>query len=308
MTPALTSALEARLEDRALWLRRTVLEMAVRAKSGHITTAFSQAEILCVLYYGGWLRVDPKDAKWPERDRFILSKGQGGLGLYPVLADLGFFSRRELDDFAGRGKILGVHAEWNIPGVVIISGSLGHGLPIATGIATALKRDGNPAKVVVLLGDAELYEGSNWEAALYAAHAGLDNIVCVVDCNGLGTIGYTDERARGDNAEKTDGPDLGSVADRFSAFGFTPRIISDGHDFGALWAGFEWAWTTRSSQPRVVVARTKKGKGCRVFEDKKGWHYRVPSGADLVSARCDLGLPENGFPGPVSELTSGATP
>ncbi|MDP3768103.1 MAG: transketolase [Dehalococcoidia bacterium] len=301
--PVLTSELEAHLKDRALWLRRTVLEMATRAKSGHITTAFSQAEILIALYHGGWLKHDPADLKWPERDRFILSKGQGGVGLYPVLADRGFFPRTELDDFAGVGNSLGVHAEWNVPGIEIVSGSLGHGLPIATGLATALKRAGNPAKIVVLLGDAELYEGSNWEAMLYAAQAKLGNIICIVDRNGLGTIGYTDGRAR--HGAPVDGPDLGDVGEKFYQFGFNHYTLHDGNDYAELWSGLEWAWSSSSSQPKVIVAKTKKGKGCTVFEDKKGWHYRTASGDDLVSCRRDLGLPDIGPSGPVSELHAG---
>lgn len=304
-TPILTPDVETYLRGRALWLRRTVLEMASRAKSGHITTAFSQAEILVALYHGGWLRHDPANIKWKERDRFILSKGQGGIGLYPVLADRGFFPRSELNDFAGRGNSLGVHAEWNVPGIEIVSGSLGHGLPIATGLAVALKRAGNPAKVIVLLGDAELYEGSNWEAMLYAAQARLDNIICIVDRNGLGTIGYTDGRARHSDA-MVDGPDLGDVGEKFREFGFNSYSLRDGNDYAELWTGFEWAWEQDDPRPKVIVAHTKKGKGCpSVFEDRKGWHYRVPSGEDLRRCRADLGLPADGPEGPVSDVHAG---
>ena len=132
-------ALKSKLDAKAQWLRETVLAMATRAKSGHISTAFSQAEMLVALYYGGILKFDAKNDDWEGRDRFILSKGQGGIGLYPILADLGYFPTDELIKFTGEDSLLGVHADWHIPGIEVITGSLGHGLPIAVGKALVLK-------------------------------------------------------------------------------------------------------------------------------------------------------------------------
>ena len=290
MTP--TNGMIATLTERARWVRQTVLEMAVASKSGHVTTAFSQAEMLCALYYGGLLNVRPADPRWDGRDRFILSKGQGGLGLYPILADLGFFSKEELTDFAGVGRILGVHAEWNVPGIETISGSLGHGLPIASGMATALRDAGNKALVVVMCGDAELYEGSNWEALLYIAHAKLDNIVTIIDRNGLGTIGRTE------GPERCDGPGLDPLSDKMQAFGMDVRAC-DGHDYKSIFAALGGSedlphMRKGSSKPLCIISRTTKGHGAASMADKRLWHYRFPTGDDLAVARRDLGLPAAG--------------
>lgn len=270
------------LATKARWVRQTVLEMAVKAGSGHVSTAFSQAELLVALYYGGILRYDPRDPKWAGRDRFILSKGQGGIGLYPILADVGFFPLADLDNFTGRGSVLGVHAEWGIPGVEILTGSLGHGLPMATGIAQVGLMEKKDWLVFCLLGDAELYEGSNWEAAFFAGHKGYSNLICMVDRNGQGTLGYTD-RVAGPN----DGPRLEPLDQKFAAFGFETRVI-DGHSFAEIFEAFADVRYRTASKPLVVIANTKKGKGASAMEDQRLWHYRVPSGEDLERTRAQL--------------------
>ena len=283
----LTPQLHEDLKRRALQNRRDVLRIAERVKAGHVTTAFSQCEMLVALYFGGLLRnLNPKDPKDPRRDRFLLSKGQGGLGLYPILADAGYFPRADLDNYAGRGSLLGTHAEWHTPGCEIISGSLGHGLPIATGICKALRDDGNPARVVVMTGDAELYEGSNWEAMLTAAHLGLDNLIVIVDRNGQGTIGKTDPR---DAQLGGDGPRLDLLSEKFTAFDFDVSWC-DGHEFTGIFDAWEDATEHGNvGSPRCIISDTVKGKGCSVFEDQRLWHYRAPCGADLESAWVDLG-------------------
>lgn len=279
-----------KLSEKAKWVRSTVLDMAVRSQSGHITSAFSQTELLVSLYYGGILRVNPHEPKWSARDRFILSKGQGGIGLYPVLADMGFFPLQELEIFAGRESILGVHADWNIPGIEIISGALGHGLPIATGMAQVGKLEQRDWLVYCLLGDAELYEGSNWEAALYASHQGLNNLICIVDRNQQGVLGFTDDI---DGAR--DGPRLDSLHEKFAAFGFETRTI-DGHSYESIFNALEDRHERRSktSKPLAIIANTVKGKGAPTIENKRLWHYRVPKGDDLKKVREEL---ERGFNG-----------
>ncbi len=269
--------LKAKLEAKAHWVRRKVVDMAVRAKSGHVSTAFSQTELLVALYYGGILRYDSQNIKWPERDRFILSKGQGGIGLYPILADLGFFSLQELEIFTQRGSILGVHSEWNIPGIEVITGSLGHGLPMATGIAQTAKNDGKDYLVFCFLGDAELYEGSNWEASFFAAHSELNNLICIVDRNGQGVLGFTDRIE-----EKKDGPRLDPLEGKFRSFGFEVREIN-GHSFEEIFESLRDIRERRrsDSRPLMIIAHTKKGKGVSLMEDKKLWHYRVPSSEEL---------------------------
>lgn len=268
--------LRKKLEAKAHWVRNKVLDMAVNAKSGHVSTAFSQTELLVSLYYGGILRYDPQDKKWGGRDRFIFSKGQGGIGLYPILADTGFFPVEELDIFAKKGSILGVHAEWNIPGIEVITGSLGHGLPVATGIAQVAKNDGKDYLVFCFLGDAELYEGSNWEACFYAVHAQLNNLVCIVDRNGQGVLGFTD-RIEG----KKDGPRMNPLDAKFRSFGFEVRVI-DGHSFVQIFESLKDVRERKNdSRPLVIIANTKKGRGASLMEDKRLWHYRVPGGRDL---------------------------
>ena len=276
------SKLKEKLEAKARWVRNKVLEMAVNAKSGHISTAYSQTELLVALYYGGILRYDAKNPKWQDRDRFIFSKGQGGLGLYPILADAGFFPLSELDIFAQKGSILGVHAEWNIPGIEVITGSLGHGLPVATGIAQVAKNDGKKHLTFCFLGDAELYEGSNWEACFFAAHQELNNLICIVDRNGQGVLGFTD---RGN--EKKDGPKLNPLDDKFRAFGFEVRVI-DGHSFEEIFDSLSDIRTRTNPKPLMIIANTKKGKGSSLMEDQRLWHYRVPSGSDLEAVSKEL--------------------
>ena len=272
------------LAEKARWVRGKVLEMAISANSGHVSTAFSQTELLVALYYGGILRFRSHEPKWPDRDRFILSKGQGGIGLYPILADLGYFPLTELDRFAQRGNILGVHAEWNIPGIEVITGSLGHGLPMAVGIAQAAKSDRKEPLVLCLLGDAELYEGSNWEAALMASHLELDNLVCIVDRNGQGVLGFTDD-IRGPK----DGPRLNPLDEKFKAFGFETKVI-DGHDFAEIFQALSSIRDRKGTRkPLCLVAKTEKGHGTSLIANQRLWHYRVPKGEEAETVRAQLG-------------------
>ncbi len=171
-------------EKKANWLRNKVLEMTVAAGAGHVAPSFSCAEILVALYYGGVMRVDPRNVAWEERDRFILSKGQAAVALYAVLADLGFFPVEELLTFTQKASRLGGHTEDTIPGVEAFTGSLGHGLPIAAGLALGASVRKKGFITVALLGDGECHEGSIWEAAMFAGHHKLNNLVAIVDNNG----------------------------------------------------------------------------------------------------------------------------
>lgn len=278
------SEMEGRLRRKAQWVRSTVLEMAVKAHSGHISTAYSQTELLVALYYGGLLRFDARNPKWNGRDRFILSKGQGGIGLYPILADLGYFPLSELENFAGVGNLLGVHAEWNIPGIEVITGSLGHGLPIATGMAEAALMNRDEHLIVCFLGDAELFEGSNWEAAIYAGHRGYRNLVCIVDRNGQGVLGPTDPT---DQRMAADNPRLNPLDKKFKAFGFETREI-DGHSFPEIFEALRDMRSSKRKKPLMIIANTRKGHGASLMEGKRLWHYRVPEGADLELTRRDI--------------------
>lgn len=272
------------LESKAHWVRCKVLEMATHAKSGHISSAYSQTELLVALYQGRLMNYDSKNPRWEDRDRFILSKGQGGIGLYPILADVGFLPHSELDNFAGRDNLLGVHAEHHIPGMEIFSGSLGHGLPISTGFAQVGLLRKKDWLVICLLGDAELAEGSNWEAAMFAGSKRLSNLICIVDRNGAGVTGYTDRIEF-----PCDGPQLNPLDKKFEAFGFDVRTI-DGHDFDQIFAALGDIRQRQGKKPLMVIANTHKGKGASIMEDKRLWHYRVPAGEDLAVTRADLGL------------------
>lgn len=267
------------LKKKANWTRMKVVDMAVKADSGHVTTAFSLAELFVALYHGKILNYDAANPKWKERDRFILSEGQAGIGIYPVLANVGFFPIAELDNFTGTLSSLGVHSEPHTPGIEVLTGSLGHGLPIATGMADAGKMERAKWKVVCLTGDGELCEGSNWEALLIAHRLCLDNLTVVVNRNHQFTIGFTDR------VESQRDIILDPVDKKFQAFGFDTRVI-DGHSFVEILNAFK-DFRTRSGRPLAIIANTKKGKGC-FLEDQRFWHYRVPKGKDLERVRAEL--------------------
>ena len=269
-------------ERKALWVRNKVLEIAVSVNSGHVTTAFSQAELLVALYNGKILNYDPKDPEWNQRDRFILSKGQGGIGIYPVLADNGIIPMEDLDNFTGPGSVLGVHAEWQIPGIEVLTGSLGHGLPMATGMAQAAVNDNKDHLIFCLLGDAELYEGSNWEAATFAGHMKYSNLICIVDRNGQGVLGHTDKIE-----SPSDGPRLNPLDDKFRSFGFDVRVIN-GNRFEEIFDALSDIRERKGKKPLMIIANTKKGKGSKLLEGQRLWHYRVPKEEELEQVLKDL--------------------
>jgi transketolase len=271
---------------KANWVRRTVLEMAVKSKSGHITTGFSLTELFISLYSGYILRFDPTNPNWTGRDRFILSEGQSAIGLYPVLADVGFFPLGYLDRFLEEGSSLGVHSEPSTPGIQVLTGSLGHGPGIASGMAYAAKIDNISREerlIVCLTGDGELCEGSNWEALLTIQSRKLDNLVLVVNRNHQFTIGRTD------CIETQRDICLDPLPEKLEAFSFETRTI-DGHSFPAIFDGFSDIRTRKSNRPLAIIVDTEKGHDSHVFANKRMWHYRVPRGQDLANIREDLDI------------------
>ena len=264
------------LEKKAKWLRREVLEMCGRAGTGHVSSAFSCIEIMVALYYGGILRFDPQNPDWDERDRFIISKGHSGIAVYPILADLGFFAKEELERFCQANSFLGVHASKDIPGIEATTGSLGHGLGLATGIALAAKMDRKLYMTVVLLGDGECYEGAVWESAMFAAHHQLNNLVAIVDRNKLCTIDFTENFLR-----------LNPLVDKWKAFGW--HVISvPGHSIGVIGAALSSSRSRGSSKPVMIIANTTKGKGISFIENVPLWHAVCPIGEDLEKAKEEL--------------------
>jgi len=253
------------LENDALAIRRFFLQMHFQAHAGHIGTGLSDIDILTYLHRV-WLR---------EGDKFILSKGHAASSLYATLHHYGVLSDEELETYYKDGTLLPAHpAPAALPSIPVATGSLGHGLPIACGLAYSFRYlDRTPQRVACLLSDGDCNEGAVWEAALFAAHHRLGNLVAIVDANGLQGFGRTAEVLG-----------LEPLVQKFEAFGFRVQEI-DGHDFRELDAGLTLGFDDR---PTCVVARTVKGKGVRLMEDKLEWHYLPMSEEEYAGALADL--------------------
>lgn len=276
MTSNVSDSVSRPTRDFAHHIRLKTLQMICRASSSHIGSAFSMADLLAVLY-GDILRVDPGDPQWPERDRFILSKGHACAALYVALAERGFFPKVWLDDFYQNGSPLAGHATHSgVPGVEVSTGSLGHGLAIACGMALAAKRDGRAYRVFALLSDGECDEGSTWEAALFAPHHHLDNLVVIVDYNKIQSLGTVKEVL-----------DLEPFRAKWEAFGWAAREI-DGHDLGQIEKTLSQV-PFEQDKPTCVIAHTVKGKGVSFMENKLLWHYRTPDAEEMNQALAELG-------------------
>lgn len=260
------------LEYKAAELRLHILRTALKAGKGHVPPAFSWVEIGVALFYGGHLNLRPHDPKWENRDRFILSKGHGCLTLYAMLADMGFFPKTELDNFCGPGSLLAGHPDTQIPGVEGISGSLGHGLGLSAGLALGAKLHSYPWKVVTVMGDGECQEGSVWEAAMFASHHQLHNLVAIIDRNGLGATNYTEKNVA-----------LEPFVSKWKAFGW--EVVSiNGHSFEELDKVLGCFRQRQSLKPLMIVAQTVKGKGLSFMEASVDWHHRMPKGEEVEEA------------------------
>lgn len=264
------------LKRKANYIRKQVLDMCVRAGTGHVTSSFSCAEILVTLYYGGILSYNPSDPKWEERDRFILSKGHASPILYAILADIGFFPIDELDRFCQADGIFGVHLQHDVPGVEITSGSLGHGLGIGSGMALAAKMDNKKYKIFVLLGDGECYEGSIWESAMFAVHHKLDNLIAIIDRNRLCVTGFTEQIVK-----------LDPFVRKWEGFGWETTTM-DGHSFEELFSVLQKFVLGKSGKPKVIIANTIKGKGVSFMENQHLWHGVAPKGEQAKLAKEEL--------------------
>jgi transketolase len=264
------------LIEKSREIRIDILKAVHKAGKGHIGGSFSIVEILVSLYYGNFLKFDSKEPKWESRDRFILSKGHAGVALYAVLADLEFFPKDELG-FLNKGRLLGEHPDPRIPGVEVVSGSLGHGLSIGSGMALADKRDKNSRYTYVLMGDGECYEGSVWEAALFAAHHELHNLIGIVDRNGLITHGSTESINR-----------LEPFSDKWKAFGWDVFEVN-AHDLQELQHTWSLVSSKKTGAPSMVIAHSVKGKGVSFMEDDFNWHHGGVDDARLIAALIELG-------------------
>ncbi len=261
------------LAGAAAEIRGSVLRMIGQAGLGHVGGDLSVTDILATLFFGV-LDLDPTNPTRPDRDRFILSKGHCAAALYSTLALRGFIPADLLGSFMAPLSVLNGHPNRRkVPGVEANTGPLGHGLPIGVGSAIAARLSSKPWRTFVVLGDGELQEGSNWEAAMSAGHRGLDNLTAIVDRNRLQQGARTEDTNR-----------LEPLADKWRAFGWE-TIELDGHDHAALWAAFTAA---PAGRPRCVIARTIKGKGVSFMEDRVEWHHKVPSPAQIEQALAEV--------------------
>lgn len=278
MTTPTSSMPDARLDTArslARAIRGDALRMVHRANASHIGTCLSMADLLACLY-GSVLRVDPGRPDDPERDRFILSKGHGAAIVYAALARRGFFPLDWLDTYCADGTRLAGHiTSHGVPGVDFSSGSLGHGLSVATGHALCARLDGSARRVFCLMSDGECDEGSIWEAALFAPHHGLDNLVAVVDFNKIQSFGTV-----------KDVLDLDPFADKWRAFNWGVREI-DGHDCAAIFEACD-AVPFEPGRPSVILAHTTKGRGVSFMQDQLLWHYRSPDADQLSRALAEV--------------------
>jgi len=263
------------LKAKARVLRRHIVRMIGKAGSGHPGGSLSAVEIMAALYFYK-LKVNPKDPQWPDRDRFLMSKGHAAPVWYAALAEAGFFPVKELDTLRKTGSILQGHPDMKrTPGVEMSSGSLGQGLSIANGIALAGKLDKKTYRIYVLLGDGECQEGQVWEAAMAGAHYKLDNLCAVLDYNGLQIDGPI---------EKVMSPL--PLADKWTAFGWNV-INVDGHNIKEIIEALDMAETVKA-KPTMIIARTVKGKGVSFMENRHEWHGKAPNAQQMETALKEL--------------------
>ncbi|MBI3756256.1 MAG: transketolase [Deltaproteobacteria bacterium] len=273
-------------EDLKKWakqLRLDVLMMLNKAKSGHTGGSLSAADIVTALYFYK-MRHNPKDTKWPDRDRFVLSKGHAAPIQYAALARCGYFSPKELPTLRRFGAILQGHPDMKCtPGIEVCTGSLGQGLSMANGMALALRLDKRASRVYALMGDGEQEEGQVWEAAMSAAHYKLDNLCAIVDFNGFQIDGAV-----------TDVMNIEPLSEKWRAFGWHVLMI-DGHDMEQIVKALDDAEKIKG-QPTMIIARTVKGKGVSIFEGKYQYHGVPPSDDELKKSLEELGMSADGWP------------
>ncbi len=271
----MTSSEKKQLQITACKVRMGVIESTYGAKAGHPGGSLSAAEVYTYLYFKE-MNIDPKNPKWEDRDRFVLSKGHTTPGLYSVLANRGFFPVEDLPTFRHIDSYLQGHPNMNmVPGVDMSTGSLGQGVSVATGMALAAKPTGKTNRVYSLLGDGEIQEGQVWEACMAAAHYKLDNLCIIIDNNGLQIDG---------NIADVMSPY--PIVDKLVAFGFEVAAV-DGHNFDELEAAFNKARDTKG-KPFAIVMNTIKGKDVSFMENDAGWHGKAPNDAEYAQAMSEL--------------------
>lgn len=249
--------------------------MVVRTNQGHIASAFSQCEIVISLYYGGIVRYKRYNPNWEDRDRVIVSKGHSAMGVYPILADLGYFDKNELNKFGTPQGKLRVYGDKSIPGIDSTSGSLSQAPGIACGFCIAAKHDKKDINTFLVLSDGEHYEGSLWESALFASHYKLDNLICIVDRNKQIILGKSEDCLGLEPLDK-----------KWESFGWNVYKVN-GHNYNDLLNALNKT-LVKNGKPSVIIAETVKGKGISYMEDVTRWHNTMPNKKEIDLARKDL--------------------
>jgi len=262
------------LKNKAIQIRKELLQMIYNAKTGHTGGSLSSVDILVALYYE-IMKINPKNPKWKFRDRFVLSKGHSIEGYYTILADLGFFPKEELKNFCKFNSRLIGHPSVKVPGVEMNTGALGHGLSVAVGMALAGKMDKKNYKVYVLMGDGELAEGSIWEGAMAAGHYKLDNLIGIIDRNHLQISGNTENVMS-----------LENLKEKWNAFGWNV-LVEDGNNIKKMIDIFK-KMPIIKEKPHLIIANTVKGKGVSFIENDAKWHHKVPNKEQFEKAMKEL--------------------
>jgi transketolase len=262
---------QIRLTHISLDIRKTILTIISNAHASHIGSAYSSVELLVYLYEKV-IQIDPKKPFAENRDRFILSKGWGVSALYSILSYKKIIPKNKLTTYCSDGsQFIGIATRNGIPGLEATTGSMGHGLPIAVGTAFAAKLKHQKHKIIVMIGDGELNEGSTWEAILHASHFKLDNLLLIIDLNGWQSYGRTEDVLH-----------MQPIQKKFEAFGWSVKQI-DGHDFQSIDTACS-KLPFQKNKPSVIIAKTIKGKGVTLFEDDNVWHYKTPTDENLHTA------------------------
>jgi transketolase len=265
------------LQDICKQIRRDIVEMTGAAKSGHPGGSLSAVEILVTLFFGGALRHDPANPKWPDRDRFILSKGHAAPVLYSVFAEAGYTPKDQLKTLRKLGSIYQGHPDVRfIPALEASTGSLGEGLSLALGMSLAARLNHSPSRTYVVLGDGESQEGQIWEAAMFGSYHKVDNVVAIVDYNKIQLDGFV-----------KDIMDVAPLSDKWRAFGWHTIELANGHDIPALKAAFAEAAATKG-KPTAIVANTIKGKGVSFMENNPKFHGVAPTADEVKLALQEL--------------------
>jgi transketolase len=257
------------LKNKAVWVKKELLKIHKIAPGIRIASSLSCVEILTTLYYGKILHCDSQNIYWDQRDRFIISKAHGSVSFYPILADLGYFGIEQLALVGKSGGILADIPDCSIPGYETVNGSLGHGLGVACGISLALKRKQRKEKVFVLLGDGELFEGSVWEAIMFASHHKLNNLILIIDNNKICMLDYCKKIIN-----------LEPIEDKFKVFGWQTTVV-DGHNIPNLYDVLTDAKESSIEKPKVIIANTVKGKGVPRLEKDSLCHIKALSAEEI---------------------------